>query len=304
MKYLIIGAGGTGGSIGAFMTEAGKDVTVIARGKHLEAIQRNGLKMETSCKGNYTVCPMKAFDMDHYNEQPDVIFNCVKGYSLEDTIPFIKRVAHKDTVVIPVLNIYGTGGKMQELLPDLLVTDGCIYIAAEIKEAGTILQKGDIFRVVYGVRKPEEYRPVLEWVAEDLKDSGISGIVSDNIRRDALQKFSYVSPMAACGAYYDIDAGAAQQEGKVRDTFIALMREIDALAQAMDIHFAVDIVATNLEILGNLSPQASTSMQRDLKQGKNSEMDGLIFEVVRLGRQYGVNVPTYEIIAEKFEFKV
>lgn len=303
MKYLIIGAGGTGGSIGAFMNEAGKDVTVIARGKHLEAIQNNGLKMETTCKGDYTVFPMKAWDMEHYHEQPDVIFNCVKGYSLEDTIPFIKRVAHKDTVVIPILNIYGTGGRMQELLPDLLVTDGCIYIAAEIKEPGTILQRGDIFRVVFGVRKPEEYRPVLEQVASDLKDSGITAILSDNIRRDALQKFSFVSPMAACGVYYDINAGAAQQEGTVRDTFIALMREIDALAQAMDIHFAVDIVEINLEILDNLSPTASTSMQRDLKQGKNSEMNGLIFEVVRLGRQYGLHVPTYEMIAERLGFK-
>lgn len=303
MKYLIIGAGGTGGSIGAFMTEAGKDVTVIARGKHLEAIQKNGLKMETTYKGNYTVFPMKALDMDHYHEQPDIIFNCVKGYSMKDTIPFIKRAAHKDTVVIPILNIYGTGGRMQELLPELLVTDGCIYIAAEIKEPGTILQTGDIFRVVYGVRKPDEYRPVLEQVAADLKDSGITAMVSDNIRRDALQKFSYVSPMAACGVYYDINAGAAQQEGKVRDTCVALMREIDALAQAMDIHFTVDIVETNLGILDNLSPTASTSMQRDVKQGKNSEMDGLIFEVVRLGRQYGVPVPTYEMIAEKFGFR-
>ena len=303
MKYLIIGAGGTGGSIGAFMTEAGKDVTLIDQGMHLEAIQKNGLKMETTCKGNYTVCPMKAWDMDHYNEQPDVIFNCVKGYSLEGTIPFIKRIAHKDTVVIPILNIYGTGGRIQKQLPDLLVTDGCIYVAAEIKEPGTILQKGDIFRVVYGVRKPEEYRPVLEQVAADLEDSGITGIISDNIRRDALQKFSYVSPMAACGAYYDINAGAAQQEGKVRDTFIALMREIEALAQGMDIHFAVDIVKTNLEILDNLSPAASTSMQRDLKQGNNSEMNGLIFEVIRLGRQYGVPLPTYEMIADKLGFK-
>lgn len=303
MKYLIIGAGGTGGSIAAFMTEAGKDATVIDKGKHLEAIQKSGLKMETTCKGNYTVCPMKAADMDNYNEQPDIIFNCVKEYSLEDTIPFIKRVAHKDTVVIPILNIYGTGGRMQELLPDLLVTDGCIYIAAEIKEPGTIMQAGDIFRVVYGVRKPEEYRPVLERVAADLKDSGITGIVSDNIRRDALQKFSYVSPMAACGVYWDIHAGAAQQEGKVRDTFIALMREIDILAEAMGINFTVDIVETNLKILDSLSPAASTSMQRDLKQGKDSEMNGLIFEVVRWGRRLGVNLPTYEMIAEKQGFK-
>ncbi|MCE5348182.1 MAG: 2-dehydropantoate 2-reductase [Bacteroidales bacterium] len=302
MKYLVIGAGGTGGSIGAFMTEAGKDVTVIARGKHLEAIIKNGLKMETTRKGNYVVFPVKAWDMDHYDERPDVIFVCVKGYSLEDTIPFIRRVVHKDTVVIPVLNIYGTGGRMQEMLPGLLVTDGCIYIAAEIKEPGTILQKGDIFKVVYGVRKQEEYRPVLELVAADLNDSGITGIVSDNIRRDALRKFSYVSPMAACGAYYDTDAGATRKEGKVRDTFIALMREIDTLAKAAGIYFDVDIVATNLEILSTLSPTTTTSMQRDLKQGKNSEMDGLIFEVVRLGRRYGVKLPVYEMIAGKFGF--
>lgn len=301
MKYLIIGAGGTGGSIATFMALAGKDVTVIARGTHLEAIQRYGLKMETSGRGNYTIAPMKSFDMDRYREQPDVIFNCVKGYSLGDTIPFIRRVAHEDTVVIPLLNIYGTGGRMQELLPDILVTDGCIYIAAEIKEPGVILQKGDIFRIVFGVRNRADYRPVLDRVAEDLTDSGITAIVSDNIRRDAFQKFSYVSPMAACGAYYDILAGAAQHEGEVRDTFIALMREIDTLAGAMGIYFAADIVKTNLEILDNLSPAASTSMQRDLKQGKDSEIDGLIFEVLRLGRQYGVRLPTYEMIAEKFK---
>ncbi len=65
MKYLIIGAGGTGGSLGAYMTEAGKDVTLIARGEHLRQIEEHGLKMETTRKGNYTVRPIKAFDMEH-----------------------------------------------------------------------------------------------------------------------------------------------------------------------------------------------------------------------------------------------
>ena len=62
--------------------------------------------------------------------QPDVVLVCVKGYSLEETIPFIQRVAKPSTIVIPVLNIYGTGAKMQEKLPELLVTDGCIYVPA------------------------------------------------------------------------------------------------------------------------------------------------------------------------------
>ena len=299
MKYLVIGAGGTGGSIGAFMTEAGKDVTLIARGEHLRLMQERGLAMETTVKGNYTVHPIKAADMEHYEENPDVIFVCVKGYSLEDTIPFIRKVSKENTIVIPILNIYGTGSRLQKQLPELLVTDGCIYIAAEIKEPGTILQKGDIFRVVYGTREPEELRKELFEVAEDLKDSGIDAVLSDHIRRDALQKFAYVSPMAACGLYYHAAAKEMQKAGEARETFIKLMQEIDALAVAMQIPFQVDIVKTNLDILDALTPAASTSMQRDIYAGKQSEIDGLIYEVVRMGEQYGVPVPVYEKIAEK-----
>lgn len=299
MKYLVIGAGGTGGSIGAYMTEAGKDVTLIARGEHLKQMQEHGLHMETAQKGNYTVKPVKAADMEHYEEQPDIIFVCVKGHSLADTIPFIRRVAGPDTIVIPILNIYGTGSRMQEQLPDLLVTDGCIYIAGEIREPGTILLRGDIFRIVYGVRNPEELRPELFAVAQDLKDSGIDGVLSDNIRRDALQKFAYVSPMAACGLYYHVSAGEIQKTGEPRDTFVKLMKEVDALAVAMEVPFLVDIVATNLRILDSLNPEASTSMQRDIYAGKHSEIDGLIYEVVRMGQRYDVPVPTYEMVAEK-----
>lgn len=298
LKYCVIGAGGTGGAIGAFMAEAGKDVTIIARGNHLKKIQESGLRMETTRKGNYVV-NIKATDMENYNENPDIIFVCVKGYSLGDTIPFIKRVAKADTVVIPILNIYGTGGKMAKELPGLLVTDGCIYVASQIKEPGCIWMNGDILRVVYGVREPGEYRDVLKEVEKDLIESEITPVLSDNIRRDALKKFAYVSPAAACGQYYNVPAKDMQVPGEIRDTFKALVHEVDLLAVAMGIDFGVDIVAENVAILDKLTPQASTSMQRDIQAGKNSEIDGLIFEVVRLGRQYGVAVPTYEKIADK-----
>ncbi len=301
MKYLVIGAGGTGGCIGAYMTEAKKDVTMIARGAHLKAMQKDGLRMETTKKGNYIVKPVKASNMEQYDEHPDVIFVCVKGYSLEETIPFIRRVSKPETIVIPILNLYGTGGKLQEKLPGLLVTDGCIYIAAEIKEPGCLWQNGDIFRVVFGVRNPSEYREELVQIKKDLDDSGITGILSDNIQRDALQKFSYVSPAAACGQYYDAMAGQMQKPGEIRDMFAALVHEIDLLASAMGIHFEVDIVKTNLDILDSLTAKASTSMQRDVKNGKPSEMDGLIFEVIRLGRHYGVTLPVYEKIAEELK---
>lgn len=299
MKYLVIGAGGTGGSIGAYMTEAGKDVTLIARGEHLKKMQQQGLRMETTAKGDYTVYPIQVRDMGHYEEQPDVIFVCVKGYSLQEVVPFIRRVAKESTIVIPILNIYGTGGKLQEQLPELLVTDGCIYIAGEVKEPGTILLKGNIFRIVFGVRNPEELRPELFQIAKDLQESGIDGVLSDNIRRDALQKFAYVSPMAACGLYYHVSAGEIQKTGEPRDTFVKLMKEVDALAVAMEVPFLVDIVTTNLQILDALTPEASTSMQRDIYAGKSSEIDGLIYEVVQMGQQYGVPTPVYEMVAKK-----
>jgi 2-dehydropantoate 2-reductase len=302
MNYLVIGAGGTGGSLAGFLAAAGKDAAVIALGAHLAAIQRQGLRLETVGQGTRTVRPLAAADMDHYEGRPDIIFVCVKGYSLEETLPFIQRVAHPDTVVIPLLNLYGTGGRMQARLPGLLVTDGCIYIAAEIREPGVILRKGTIFRVVFGVREPGEFRPVLDQVARDLNDSGISGELSADIRRDALLKFSYVSPMAACGAYYDQPVGALQAPGEARDTFVALVREVDQVAAAMGIRFAEDIVESHLRIMDALDPGASTSMHRDIKLGRPSEIDGLLFEVVRLGRRHGVDTPTYARIAEQFGY--
>ena len=302
LNYLVIGAGGTGGSIGAKLARGGREVTLIARGRHLEAIQRDGLRLVRAGQPDETVRPLSAMDMAHYQGRPDVIFNCVKGYSLEETLPFIQRVAHPDTVVIPLLNLYGTGGRMQVRLPDLLVTDGCIYIAAEIREPGVILQQGKIFRVVFGVREGQA-PPVLAQVARDLDACGISGELSSDIRRDALLKFSYVSPMAACGAYYDQPARAFQSDGEVRASFVAMVREIEQLAVAMGIRFQTDPVATHLAILDALDPEATTSMHRDLRQGGPTEMDGLLFEVVRLGQQLGVPTPVYARVAARFGFQ-
>ncbi len=301
MKYAIIGAGGTGGILGFYMTKAGKDVTLIARGRHLAAMQESGLAVEKMWDGTTETIPVKAADMDHYSERPDVILVCVKGYSLEDTIPFIQSVANPSTIVIPVLNIYGTGAKMQEKLPNLLVTDGCIYVSANIKEPGVLIQHGKILRVVYGVREIEEYDPRLEEIKQDFDVSGIDGVLSENIRRDALEKFSYVSPIGAAGLYYHATAADFQREGEEREAFKTMIREITALAEAMGVPFERDMVEVNLKILSTLASEATTSMQRDVMDGKSSEIDGLVYEVVCMGERYHVPVPMYEKVAEKLK---
>lgn len=298
MKYLVVGSGGTGGSIGGFMSKAGMDVTLIARGAHLAAMKENGLSFKTP-DGSFSTSA-KASTMEDYNESPDVIFVCVKGYSIDDCIPFIDRVANEDTVVIPILNIYGTGRNLQEKLPSIPVTDGCIYIAAQIDEPGAILMLGKVFRVVYGFRKDddkakvEKYMPKLQAVAADLEKCGIAPVLSDNIEKDALQKFSFVSPFAASGAYFDESAKYFKVPSEEQTMFIDCVKEVESLAKAMDINLPENIVDINLKILLDLEDASSASMHRDYNAGKSCEIDGLIYEVIRLGKKYNVPTPTYE----------
>ncbi len=300
MKYAIIGAGGTGGCLGFFLQKAGKDVTLIARGKHLEAIRKNGLTIQKLWDESRETLPVKACTAEEYKEIPDVILVCIKGYSMDETVPTIKKIAGKETVVIPILNIYGTGGRLQKKLPELTVTDGCIYVSANIMEPGVILQHGKILRVVFGARKPEEETEKMREVAKDMVTDDLEVILSENIRRDAMVKFSYVSPIGAAGLYCNAVAADFQREGEQREMFKALIREIVALSHAMGIEFEEDLVERNLKILASLSPEATTSMQRDVIEGKRSEMDGLVYEVVRMGREYKVSMPQYEKAAACF----
>ena len=316
MKYIIIGAGGTGGILGFYMTKAGKDVTLIARNAHLEAMKKQGLSVQKMWTNETETIPVSAESMESYEakgEKADVILVCVKKYSLDSCIPFIQNISHKNTIVVPVLNVYGTGAYLQEKLPKVLVTDGCIYVSANIKQAGVLLQHGEILRVFFGVREKEDLKKLngqsdgeykaerlLKKIAQDFKDRGIDGILSDNIKRDALTKFSYVSPIGTAGLYLHAVAGDFQREGEARELFKTLIREIVTLANAMGITFEEDLVERNLKILSNLPEEATTSMQRDVMEGKQSEIDGLVYEVVRMAEKYGGEVPTYRRAAEKF----
>ncbi len=299
LKYVIIGAGGTGGIIGAYMTKAGKNVTIIARGNHLSAMRKDGLTIEKLWNNEKENIKVNVCDTESYNGKADVVFVCVKSYSVDEIIPFIEKISHKDTVVIPVLNVYGTGAVMQKSLPDVLVTDGCIYVSANIKTPGVILQHGKICKVLFGTRDHSNGNRLLATIAEDLQDSGIEGVLSDNIQKDALQKFSYVSPMGAAGMYFDAKAGDFQHEGPEREMFKGLVGEVEKLAEAMGIVYEEDLAEVNFKILQGLAPEATTSMQRDIYQGKASEADGLIFQVVRMGKEHGVKTPNYEKAAEK-----
>lgn len=304
MNYVILGAGGTGACIGGFLAASGKDVTFIARGQHLQALKENGLIIHSDKKGEMHLSNIKAMTTEDYKSKADVIFVSVKGYSIEEVIPFLKKASDRHTIIIPILNIYGIGRALAEKLHGKNVLEGCIYIVAWVSAPGEITQRSDIFRVVYGVRGATNLRAQFDQIAADLLAAGIAPVVSQNIAEDTYRKFTFVSPMAAAGAYYDITAKDMQREGRERDTFTALVNEAVNVGKAMGLKISDELLTKNLAIMDALTPETTASMQKDLKKGGKSEIDGLVFEVVRMADKAGIAVPWYSKVAEKFGFNI
>lgn len=299
-KYLVIGTGGVGGSIAGFLALAGKDVTCIARGKHLEAIRKYGLHLKSDLKGEHYL-PVKACTAEEYKDKADVVFVCVKGYSIDSIKDVLEKSAHPDTLVIPILNVYGTGPRIGRLVPSVKVLDGCIYIVGFVSGEGEITQMGRIFRLIFGAR-PEQNIPqeALNEIADVLQSCGIKAEVSDDINRDTFIKWAFISAMACTGAYHDVPMGEVQHDGPVRDTFIGLSRESAEMGHRLGVAYPEDPVAYNLKVIDKLDPHSTASMQKDLAKGHQSEIQGMLFDVIKLGEELGTDLTTYRKVAAKF----
>ena len=299
MKYLIIGAGGTGGCLGGYLLKAGNEVCFIARGEHLKAMKQQGLTLLTEHMGAVCLNPVHACTMEEYTETPDVVFVCVKYYALEETIAFLNRVADKHTLVIPILNVFGTGAVLAQHCPNCTVLDGCIYIYSMIQKPGVIRQPSGIFRVFFGYRpdQPHLLCEQAKQVEADLNQANIDAHFTQYIGREALQKFSFVSPMGAAQLYCAKRGGAFKNPGPDQDILLSLIREVEKLGHAMGIEFTEDLVSVNIDILKRLDDDSTTSMVRDVERGGQSEIDGLVHRVVRLGKEYHISLPTYEKIS-------
>lgn len=300
-RYLIIGTGGVGGSIAGFLALAGKDVTCIARGKHLDAIRRNGLHLKSDLKGEHFV-QVKAETAENFNGKADVIFVCVKGYSIDSVKEVIERASTPETLVIPILNVFGTGEKIARLAPSATVLDGCIYIVGFVSGEGEITQMGTIFRMVFGERSESRYgvREHMEAIAGELRECGIKVDVSDHIERDTFIKWAFISAMACTGAYHQVSMGEVQHPGEVRDTFVGLSEESAAIGRKLNL-ISDDAVAYNLKVIDKLDPNSTSSMQKDLAKGHESEIQGLLFDMISLGERLGIDMPVYRKVALKFQ---
>ncbi|MGI6218405.1 MAG: ketopantoate reductase family protein [Bacteroidaceae bacterium] len=320
MKCLIVGTGGVGGSLAAFLALAGHEVCCIARGEHLRNMLRDGLKFHSDLKGE-VVLPvyvpgeephaaagdasrvpyLTACTSDDYRGTADLVLVCVKGYSISSVAECIVRAARPDSIVLPVLNVFGTGPRIAAACPGARVIDGCIYIVGFVNAPGEITQMGSVLKLVFGARSTDGVsREELERLQRVLQETGIKAILSDDIVRDTFAKWGFISAMACTGAYYDVPMGALQHPGPERDTFIGLTRESSALGEKLGVVFREDPVEANLRVIDALDPMSTASLQKDLNRGHESEIQGQLFDLIDAARAHGVETPTYDRVARKF----
>ena len=125
--------------------------------------------------------------------------------------------------------------------------------------------------------------------------------LSPDINRDTFIKWSFISAMAVTGAYYDVPKGKVQKPGKIRDTFIGLSTESAASGKKLGVEFPEDPVSYNLKVIDKLDPESTASMQKDLARGHDSEIQGLLFDMIAAAEEQGIDIPTYRMVAEKFK---
>ncbi|MHC1719198.1 MAG: ketopantoate reductase family protein [Clostridiaceae bacterium] len=295
IKYLVAGAGGVGGSIGAFLASEKYDVSFIARGRNLETLKKDGLRIDSGIKGKLHLKDIKAYSLEEYAEKADVIFVCVKDYSLDNITPAIKKASHDKTIVIPVLNGLGVGARLKEKLGTGNVADGCIYISAFTDSPGSIIQLGNLFKIFFGAGKGAELdEALLKKVEKDLISCGINAVFSHDIEKEIFRKFSFVSASNTFSLKYDVPIRLIQEEGKYREILKGFFNEIQNIGTRLGFQYEPDLTEMNLRLVDSFKTGASSSMQKDMKAGRKTEIDSLVFSVVRLADSLGIDVPLYK----------
>lgn len=299
MKYLVIGAGAMGSALAAFLTKAGKDVTLIARGDSLSAIRDSGLEVRLPDGASWRQ-PVKTVDESGYDDLPDVILVCVKAYSLASVVPLLDRVSGPDTMILPIINGLNVGDRIERAMSvPARIAEAVAYVAVQLTAPGQVTQKLDLFRFVLGARNGHPVPRGIDLVADDLRDAGLAVTVSENMLRDALRKFVRVSTLSAAEVLYDTHAGGVRESPESMAYLMAAAGELIEIAAAAGVPLDGDPAGELRSAVEEVQADYTTSLMLDYENGRRAEFESQFFDVVELGRSLGLEMPAYLKVSEK-----
>jgi len=300
MKIAVAGVGGVGGILSALLLRQGLDVSLLARGKHAEAMQKNGIILRSQLLGEIKVKPALVTDEAEKIGIADVVFICVKTYSLDEMALKIAPMVGNDTLVIPLCNGLGNGERIEKLLGTGLVLDGCIYVSSFITAPGEFGQVGESLKIAFGPRAGS-VTPQMKALEKMLLDAGVIVCkATEDIESEIWQKYTNVCSFAGVTSYYMQPMGELQKDPKKTAFTFDAVREIIALAEAKGVKLPEDMFERTARSFWKSVPEMKPSMLRDFETpGKPTEIEAFSVYVVRLGRELGVPTPAHEWIARK-----
>jgi len=294
MKIAIMGTGGVGGLFGARLAQSGLNVVFIARGKQLEEINENGLKILSAERGDLLIKTKAVSDATAIGPV-DYIFITVKLWDTEEAARLIKPMVGPETAVVSFQNGILRDHILRDHIGAKHILGGISYVGATIKSPGVIEQKGNVQKLVFG-EYGGQISPRVKALEAACQAAEIDVIIPDDIEIALWEKFVVLVAMSSITASCRQTIGPVRENSKTRALLQAVMEEVVAIAKASGISLAADLVRRQMAYLDNLGAEVTSSMEHDLRHGHKLELPWLAGAVVDLGEKLNVPAPVCQFV--------
>jgi 2-dehydropantoate 2-reductase len=295
MRIAAMAAGAVGGYFGARMAAAGHEVFFIARGAHLEAMRKDGLKIE-SVHGDLHLPKPNVTDDPAKVGPVDIVLFAVKLWDTEKGAETARPLLGPNTRVITLQNGVDSVERIAPILGADRTIGGVTYVVTVIEKPGVIKQTSQFQSIICGTAdgKPDAR---LQAFVDAAKAAGLNITLSDNIERDRWHKFIFLSGTSGATAVTRNPMGPILADPDTRALFHNIMRETLAVGKAKGVALEDSFADERMAFADkNIPPTMKASMANDLDRGNRLELDWLAGQVSRLGKQYNVATPVNDTI--------
>lgn len=288
MKIAAIGTGGVGGYFGARLQQGGEDVSFLARGRHLAALKKDGLTLNSPLGA--ARLKVKVFERPAEIGPVDVVMFAVKLWDTESAAESLRPLLAGGGVVIPFQNGVESIDRLGKILPRASILGGSAYVASRISEPGVIEHIGTMARLQFGPVLPGQ-RPAAERFLSACKQAKINAELADDIVRANWEKFVFLVALSSATALARAPLGVVRADPDLRWLFEQAMRETWTVGRARGVKLADDFIETRMKFAETLPHEMKASMLHDLEAGGRLEAPWLCGAVARMARESGVDAP-------------
>lgn len=295
LRIAVIGIGGIGGLLGGLLAEKFPNVTFVARGERAEDLKRHGLTVRSEQLGEWTVRPKAVVSSVKEAGEQDLVLACVKNYSLDELLEQMPGTLPDATVIVPVMNGTDPGDRIRQKMPKNPVLDALIYCVAFIEPAGAVRQQGPSLKMWIGQSgNTAMERSALQLFDEVMAETGLPYGVASDIRREIWKKYLLNCAYNVLTAYYDCPIGEVANDPKKLNEYRNLVLEAYGVGLAKGIDIRKEDMEEILNKLPELDPTGGSSLQRDLQNGRPSELETFGGYIVEEARCLGLDAPLSE----------